>query len=157
MECFGFKIVNVFITCCVALADALPSNLSPFTSVPPKYVYLNKGDIVVVGCSQRLQRDANPYPIAWAFENTTEIWLRGIDVNFRPEIPVSIVGDFNLLIDSNQYDFHNTTLLCYSLLDNQLLSNPVTFLVYGKLWYNLYYDRPIESLVLCQDPTHFVE
>jgi len=94
-------------------------------------MYLNKGESVEAGCSQRVPTVS--IPISWAFENNTEIWLKG--VNFKVfEIPVSIHGDFNLLVNSSLYDFHNTTFLCqFHDFFGRFLFHPVTFLVYGKL------------------------
>ena len=96
-------------------------------------MYLNKGETVIAGCSQRAPTLS--IPISWAFENTTEIWLKGIDFRVFPnsEIPVSIYGDFNLLVDSSLYDFHSTTFVCQFDSFRGFLVNPISFLVYGKL------------------------
>jgi len=93
-------------------------------------MYLNKGESVTAGCSQRVPTVS--IPISWAFENNTEIWLKGVNKVF--EFPVSIRGDFNLLVNSSLYDFHDMTFLCqFHDFFGGFLFNPVTFIVYGKL------------------------
>ena len=124
----------IHMLCCIILGDVPPDNLPPFSSIPLRTMYLTKGDTAIAGCSQRSETVG--IPISWAFENTTEILVRGIPgkVFEESEIPLSTFGDFNLLIDSNQYDFHNTTVVCqFNTFFDGLLQNPVTFFVYGKL------------------------
>ena len=81
--------------CYNLLGDGPPDNISPFSNVPLETMYLNKGESVEAGCSQRVPTVS--IPISWAFENMTEIWLKGVNLKVF-EIPVSIHGDFNLLV-----------------------------------------------------------
>lgn len=94
-------------------------------------MYLNKGDTVIAGCSVTTH---DSIPIAWAFENHTEILLTLFGIQIIESIPLSLYGPTNLLINSSEYNYHNATYLCQLLSDSGkgYLSVPVTFFVYGK-------------------------
>lgn len=94
-------------------------------------MYLNKGDTVIVGCSSNAPVDS--IPLAWAFENNTEFLYTGLNF-LLVNIPLSLYGHTNLLVDSTQYDYHNVTYLCQLLWNsgNLFFNAPVTFFVYGE-------------------------
>ena len=108
-----------------------PSDEQPFSTVPISVMHLNKGDTVVAGCSSNGAIDS--FPITWAFENNTEFLFTAFG-HFAVDLPLSLYGHTNLLIDSAGYDYHGVTYLCQLLLSSgrQFFSAPVTFLVYSK-------------------------
>ena len=107
--------------------DAEPS----FSTKPIRLMYLNKGDTVIAGCSSSGAVDS--IPLAWAFENNTEFLFTSFNLLFF-DIPLSLYGHTNLLVNSAQYDYHNVTYLCQLLWNSGGLffNAPVTFFVYGE-------------------------
>lgn len=109
-----------------------PSDEQPmFSTIPIPLMYLNKGETVVAGCSVNKALDS--IPIAWAFENHTEFLYTGVNLPLY-DIPLSLYGQTNLLVNSTQYDHHNETYLCQLLLlsGSYFYTSPVTFFVYGE-------------------------
>ena len=114
-----------------SLGDPPLDEQPSFSTIPIPTMYLNKGDTIIAGCSS--DRAIDSIPIAWAFENNTEILFTGFDIPLF-DIPLSLYGRTNLLVNSTEYDYHNETYLCQLLLlsGGHFLSAPVTFFVYGK-------------------------
>lgn len=95
-------------------------------------MYLNKGDTVIAGCSINIPIDSTP--LSWAFENHTEILYAGVNLHLVKDVPLSLYGRTNLLVNSKQYNYHDATYLCQILLQSggHFATVPVTFFVYGE-------------------------
>ena len=67
-------------------------------------------------------------------ENNTEFLFTGFNVPALFNIPLSLYGHTNLLVNSTGYNYHGQTYLCQLLLSSgsEFFSAPVTFFVYGK-------------------------
>ena len=118
--------------CSVLHTGDPPADVEPsFSTRPIRFMYLNKGDTVIAGCSSDEALDS--IPLAWAFENTTEFLFTSFDLLVF-DIPLSLYGHTNLLVDSSKYDFHNVTYLCQLLWNSGGLffNAPVTFFVYSE-------------------------
>ena len=102
-----------------------------FSTVPIPLMYLNKGDTIIAGCS--VNKAVDSIPIAWAFENHTEFLYTGINILLF-DIPLSLYGHTNMLVNSTKYDHHNATYLCQLLLlsGSYFYTSSVTFFVYGE-------------------------
>ena len=105
-------------------------------------MYLNKGDTVIAGCSSDIAIDS--IPIAWAFENNTEFLFTGFNIPLF-DIPLSLYGHTNLLLNSTEFDYHDKTYLCQLLWrsGNVFFNAPVTFFVYGE------YDKVTTYNIMC--------